>query len=140
MENNMNYKTAEVWNPDDYLPDDNKYGVHHSNDEKFAMAVVEAFNNAYGNEYEYLDGGQGDLTDYVEATYEYNSPVHLFIDLVVCRNKCRIAYAADDVNYEDDADVIKLNSGDPAKSAEMIYDNVEDYINEVYKQNKSESE
>lgn len=136
----MNYKTAEVWNSDDYLPYDNKYGVHHSNDEKFAMAVVEAFNNAYGDEYEYLDGGQGDLTDSVEATYEYNSPVHFFIDLVVCRHECRIAYAADDVNHEEDADVIRLNSSDPAKSANRIYDTIESYRNEVYKQNKSESE
>ena len=119
---------------------DNKYGVHHSNDEKFAMAVVEAFNNSYGDEYEYLDGGQGNLTDSVEATYECNSPVHLFIDLVVCRHECRIAYAADDVNHEEDADVIRLNSSDPAKSANRIYDTIESYINEVYNPNKSESE
>jgi len=127
---NMNYRTAK-WNPDDYLPDDDRYGYHHSKDEKFGLAVLSAFEDAYGNEYTYTDGGQGDDYGEVEGVYEHNGQPHLFIELTINHYKCRISYASDDVNVEEEADLIRLNS-DPTKSAEMIHDTIENYIDEVY--------
>ena len=115
---------------DDYLHDD-RYGIHLSNDEKFGLAVLSAFEDAYGNEYTYTDGGPGDADGEVEGVYEHNGRPHLFIELTINHHKCRVAYASDDVNVEEDADVIRLDS-DPARSAEMIHDTVENYIDEVY--------
>ena len=126
----MNYRIAEEWNPDDYLPDDG-YGIHLSKDEKFGLAVLSAFEDAYGNEYTYTDGGQGDDYGEVEGVYEHNDLPNLLIMLTISHHKCRIAYASEDVNVEDEADVIRLNR-DPTKSAEMIHDTIENYIDEVY--------
>ena len=113
------------------IPPDDGYHVHLSKDEKFGLAVLSAFEDAYGNEYTYTDGGPGDADGEVEGVYEHNGQPHLFIGLTINHHKCRISYASDDINVEEEADLIRLNS-DPTKSAEMIHDTIENYIDEVY--------
>lgn len=118
---------------------ENKYGIPLSNDELYAMAVIDAFEYAYDDEFRSLYTAGDRRT--VEAGYECNSPVHLYVTLTIGTYECRIAYSTNDMNSEEEADVIRLNK-DPEKSADRIYETIKSYIrlNKRNLKNKSESE
>lgn len=117
---------TEKWTPDDF--DSYTYGVHFSDDEKFILASIDAFDSEYGDEYEGSGPEPGDYGA-IESCYEYKGSKYKdsvpSIALTISNGKCRIGYSFDgDPDHEAEADIIKLD-GDPTKSARMIHDTIE---------------